>query len=111
MDSSPCQPLTNGGIVDVIVSSDHAQVQGCHIHLVLNADTLGLLKVTQGLLHKLGQVVRQVTMGDACEGERSRESPGDGQQRLREAQKDTVPPPSPRTLQVVVIGVLGHAAV
>lgn len=48
-----CQPLTNSGIVDVIVGSDHAQVQGCHIHLILYADALGLLQVTQGLLHQL----------------------------------------------------------
>lgn len=47
------QPLTNGGIVDVIVGSNHAQVQGCHVHLVLYADALGLLQVTQGLLHQL----------------------------------------------------------
>lgn len=45
--------LTNGGVVDVIVGSDHAQVQRCHIHLVLDADALGLLQVTQGLLHQL----------------------------------------------------------
>lgn len=89
-DSNPCRPLTNGGVVDVIVSSDHAQVQGRHVHLVLNADALGLLQVTQGLLHELGQVVRQVTMRDACEGERSRESAGDGRQAPGEPQKDTV---------------------
>lgn len=62
--------LTNGGVVDVIVGGDHAQVQGRHVHLVLDADALGLLQVTQGLLHELRQVVRQVTMGDACEGDR-----------------------------------------
>lgn len=45
-------PLTNGGVVDVVIGGDHAQVQGCHVHLILDADTLGLLQVTQGLLHQ-----------------------------------------------------------
>lgn len=45
--------LTDGGVIDVIVGGDHAQVQGRHVHLVLDADALGLLQVTQGLLHEL----------------------------------------------------------
>lgn len=45
--------LTNGGVVYVIVGSNHAQVQRGHIHLVLNTDALGLLQVTEGLLHQL----------------------------------------------------------
>ena len=32
--------LTNGGVVDVVVGGDHAEVQWCHVHLILNADTL-----------------------------------------------------------------------
>lgn len=45
--------LTNGGVVYVIVGSNHAQIQRGHIHLILNADALGLLQVTKGLLHQL----------------------------------------------------------
>lgn len=45
--------LTNGGVVYVIVGSNHAQVQRGHIHLILDADALGLLQVTKGLLHQL----------------------------------------------------------
>lgn len=58
--------LTNGGVVYVIVGSNHAQVQRGHIHLVLNTDAFGLLQVTEGLLHQLWQVVRQMTMGYPC---------------------------------------------
>lgn len=45
--------LTNGGVVYVIVGSNHAQIQRRHIHLILNADALGLLQVTKGLFHQL----------------------------------------------------------
>lgn len=54
---------TDGGVVDVVVGSDHAQIERSHIHLVLYADALGLLQVVQRGFHQLGQVVRQVTMG------------------------------------------------
>lgn len=46
------QHLTNGGVVDVVVGSDHAQVQRRHIHLVLDANAFGLLQVTQGLFYQ-----------------------------------------------------------
>lgn len=32
--------LTNGGVVDVVVGSDHSQVKGRHVHLILDTDTL-----------------------------------------------------------------------
>lgn len=38
-------PLTDGGVVDVVVGSDHAQVEWRHVHFVLDADALGLLQV------------------------------------------------------------------
>lgn len=45
--------LTDGGVVDIVVGSDHAQVKRCHVHLILDADALGLLQVMQGVLHQL----------------------------------------------------------
>lgn len=36
---------TDGGVVDVVVGSDHAQIERCNVHLVLYADALGLLQV------------------------------------------------------------------
>ena len=56
---------TDGGVVDVVVRSDHAQIERSDVHLVLDADALGLLQVVQRVLHQLREVVRQVTMGHA----------------------------------------------
>lgn len=36
---------TDGGVVDVVVGSNHAQVQRSNIHLILYADALGLFQV------------------------------------------------------------------
>lgn len=36
---------TDGGVVDVVVGSDHAQIEWCYIHLIFYADALGLLQV------------------------------------------------------------------
>lgn len=58
--------LTNGGVVDVVIGCNHPQVQGSHVHLVLNADALGLLQVTEGLLHQLGEVVGEMPVGHTC---------------------------------------------
>lgn len=52
--------LTNGGVVDVVIRCNHAQVQRCHVHLILNADALGLLQIVQSVLHQLRQMIRQV---------------------------------------------------
>lgn len=57
--------VTYGGVVDVVVGSDHAQVERSHVHLILDADALGLLQVTERLLHQLRQVIRQVTVRHA----------------------------------------------
>lgn len=62
----PSRALTDGGVVDVVIGCDHPQVQRGHIHLVLDADALGLLQVTEGLLHQLREVIRQVPVGHAC---------------------------------------------
>lgn len=62
---------TDGGVVDVVVGGDHAQVERHHVHLVLDADALGLLQVGERLLHQLRQVVRQVTVGHSWRGEPS----------------------------------------
>lgn len=32
--------LTYGGVVDVVVGGDHAQIERRHVHLVLHTDTL-----------------------------------------------------------------------
>lgn len=61
-DPSPGAVVTYGGVVDVVVGGDHAQVERGHVHLVLDADALGLLQVTESLLHQLRQVIRQVTV-------------------------------------------------
>lgn len=45
--------LTDSGVVDIVVGSNHAQVKRCHVHLILDADALGLLQVMQGVLHQL----------------------------------------------------------
>lgn len=39
------QAQTDGGVVDVIVGSNHAQIEWCYIQLILDADALGLLQV------------------------------------------------------------------
>lgn len=36
---------TDGGVVDVVVGGNHAQIEGSYIHLILYADALGLLQV------------------------------------------------------------------
>lgn len=69
----------DGAVVDVVVGGDHAQIDGRHVNVVLDADALGVLEVAESGLDQLGQVVRQMAMGHA--------------------------------LQLVVVGVLGHAAV
>lgn len=56
---------TDGGVVDVVVGRNHAQIEWCYIHLILYADALGLLQVMQRVFHQLRQMVRQVTMGHA----------------------------------------------
>lgn len=43
--------LTDSGVVDVVISGNHAQVQRRNVHLVLDADALGLLQVAERLLH------------------------------------------------------------
>ena len=58
--------FTYSCVVDVVVGSDHAQVQGCNIHLVFNTDTLGLFQVSERVLHELRQVIWQVTMSHTC---------------------------------------------
>ena len=55
----------DGGVVDVVVGGDHAQVQRGHVHLVLDRDALGLFEVGEGLLDHFRQVVREVTVGHA----------------------------------------------
>ena len=55
----------DGGVVDVVVGGDHAQVQGGRVHVVLDADALAVLQLPQRALHHLGQVVGQVSVGDA----------------------------------------------
>ena len=37
---APVAVLTDGGVVDVVVGGDHAQIQRRHVHLVLDTDTL-----------------------------------------------------------------------
>ena len=44
---------TYGGIVDVVVCSNHAKVERREVHLVLNGHTLGLLQIGQSVLHQL----------------------------------------------------------
>ena len=39
-----CQVLTNGGVVDVVVGSNHSKVEGREVHLILNSHTLGRAK-------------------------------------------------------------------
>lgn len=36
---------TDGGVVDVVVGGNHAQIEWCYVHLILYADALGLLQV------------------------------------------------------------------
>lgn len=48
---------TDCGVVNVVVGGNHAQVEGCDIHLVLNADTFRLLQIMQRVFHQLRQVV------------------------------------------------------
>ncbi len=69
----------DGAVVDVVVGGDHAQVDGRHVDVVLDADALGVLEVGERGLHELGEVVGEVAVRDA--------------------------------LQLVVVGVLGHAPV
>lgn len=64
-DRTVVSEQTDGGVVDVVVRSDHAQIERSDVHLVLDADALGLLQVVQRVLHQLREVVRQVTMGHA----------------------------------------------
>lgn len=35
-----CGILTYGGVVDVVVGGDHAQIERGHVHLILHTDTL-----------------------------------------------------------------------
>lgn len=42
---------TDGGVVDVVVGGNHAQVERRHVHLVLDADALGLLQVMECVFH------------------------------------------------------------
>lgn len=35
-----CGILTYGGVVDVVVGGDHAQIERRHVHLILHTDTL-----------------------------------------------------------------------
>lgn len=53
--------LTNGGVADVVVGGDHAQIEGLRVHLVLDRDALAVLQVLQRVLHELGESVRQVS--------------------------------------------------
>ena len=55
----------DGGVVDVVVGGDHAQVERGSVHVLLDADALAVLQLGQRVLYHLGQVVRQVSVGDA----------------------------------------------
>ena len=37
----------NGGLVDVILGSYHAQVEGDSVHVIRNADTISVLQITE----------------------------------------------------------------
>lgn len=56
--------VTYGCIINVVVSSDHAQVQGQTVHLVLDADALRLLQIRERVLDEFGQMIGQVPMRD-----------------------------------------------
>jgi len=56
---------TDGGVVDVVVGGDHAQIERRYIHFILDADAFGLLQVVQCVFNQLRKVVGQVTMGHA----------------------------------------------
>ena len=43
----------NGGVVDVVVGCNHAQVKWGCVHVVLDADTLAVLQLRQRVLHHL----------------------------------------------------------
>ena len=47
----------DGGVVDVVVGGDHAQIERGSVHVLLDADALAVLQLGQGVLHHLGQVV------------------------------------------------------
>jgi len=64
-------PSTNSGVVDVIVSCNHAQVEWCYISLILYIDAARSLQVTQRTLHQLREVVGQVPVRDACVGSKA----------------------------------------
>mmetsp|Transcript_30308 Transcript_30308/g.77305 ORF Transcript_30308/g.77305 Transcript_30308/m.77305 type:complete len:603 (-) Transcript_30308:4987-6795(-) len=58
----------DGGVGDVVVRGDHAQVEGRDVHVVLDRDRLGALQVAQRRLHQLRQVVAQVPVARARHG-------------------------------------------
>ena len=42
----------DGGIVYVVVGGDHAEVERRRVHVLLDADTLGVLELAQRALHR-----------------------------------------------------------
>lgn len=58
---------TDGGVVDVVVGGDHAQVERPRVHVVHDGDALGVLQVRERGLHEVGEVVREVAVGHALE--------------------------------------------
>lgn len=66
MDAGAALVRTDGGVVDVVVSGNHSQIERSNVHFILNADAFGLLQVMQGVFHQFGEVIGQVTMGHAC---------------------------------------------
>ena len=52
IDQTQTQQL-NGCVVDVIVGSYHAQVEGDSVHVILNADTIAVLQLTESAIHHL----------------------------------------------------------
>ena len=52
----------DGGVVDVVVSGDHAQVERRRVHVVLDGDAFGLLQIRECVLDQFGQMIRQMTM-------------------------------------------------
>lgn len=56
---------TNGTMINIVIGSNHAQVQWRKVHFVFYGNTFGLLQVGQRSLHQFTQMVTEMTMSDA----------------------------------------------
>lgn len=59
----------DGGVRDVVVRRNHAQVQRLQVHVVLHRHHAGGLQVRQRALDQVREVVRQVPVARALRGE------------------------------------------